>query len=234
MMDKMINTMMKRYQMFTWLGLIIVLIAFSVALGSGSSAQSAWFSVDKATREAAGSGSVLALANATRHSVATWVPSFKFLGLGIMLGAITMALGVIIQTLRELGDGMMSRWPAKLNPGLPQKPRAAKMFPMLMMVGWMVLIIGLIWALSLNGTVSSYWNHAVASELNPAQPGSALLSQLGVIVASLPWLGFLRFSGMAFVFTAITVALSVIIRTLQFQEGALRKFWQVRTGGAGD
>jgi len=78
---------------------IIVLIAFWMAYSVGANAQAAFFLVDKATREAAGSGTIYALANAARHSIPTWVPMFKFLGLGIMLGAITMALGSIIQTL---------------------------------------------------------------------------------------------------------------------------------------
>ena len=92
--------------------------------------------------------------------------------------------------------------------------------------GWLALIIGLIWAFSLNGTVTAYWAHSIANELNPAQPGSALLNQLGLIKATLPWLGFFRFLGMGFLFTGITVALTVIIRTLQGQEKTLRQFIQ--------
>jgi len=201
-MEKMINTMMKRYQMFAWLGLIIVLVAFWLA----------------------------ALANVARHSIAAWVPSFKFLGLGVMLGAITMALGMIAQTLRDLGGEMMAKWPADLNPGLPAKPRSARLFPMIMMMGWMILIVGLIWALSLNGVVGQYWNHAVATELNTAGPGSLLLQQLGVISSTFPWLGAVRFTGMAFLFTGITVALTVIIRTLQHQEASLQRFLQAASG----
>lgn len=231
MMEKMINTMMKRYQMFAWLGLIIVLTAFGFSL-SAANANEVFFSVDKATREAAGAGTNLVAANIARHSIPTWVPSFKFFGLGIMLGAITMALGMIIKTLRDLGKDVMSKWPADLNPGVPAKPLVAKMFPMIMMMGWIVLIIGLIWALSLNGVVVDYWNHSMATELNPAEPGSALLAQLGLIMGTLPWLGFLRFSGMAFLFTGITVALTVIIRTLQFQEKTLEKFVKARSGGS--
>ncbi|MCK5314513.1 MAG: hypothetical protein KAJ53_05295 [Anaerolineales bacterium] len=229
-MDKMINAMMKRYLMFVWMGLIIVLIAFWMAYSVGANGQATFFSVDKATREAAGTGSIYALANAARHSIATWIPMFKFLGLGIMLGAITMALGSIIQTLRVLGKEITAKWSDTLNPGEPEKPRAARMFPMLMMMGWMVLFIGLIWALSLNGTVVSYWNHSIANELNPAQAGSALLNQLRTIVNTLPWLNALRFTGMALLFTAITVALTVVIRTLQFQEKSLEKFLQAKTG----
>jgi len=228
MMEKMQNRMMKMYQMFAWLGLIIVLIAFWVALTSGSNANAAFFADSKAVREAAGSGSAFAIANATRHSVVTWVPAFKFLGLGIMLGAITMALGLIATTLRNLGKDVMALWPADLNPGTPDKPVQAKMFPMIMMMGWLVLIIGFIWALVLSGTVSSYWNHSIAAELNPAEVGSALLNQLGLIQAQLPWLAFLRFLGMSFLFTGITVALTVIIRTLQHQEKALQTFVKAR------
>ncbi len=53
--------------------------------------------------------------------------ALKFLGLGIMLGAITMALGLIAATLRNLGSDVMSGWPSRLNPGTPPKPRSAKM-----------------------------------------------------------------------------------------------------------
>lgn len=233
-MMEMQLAMMKRYQMFAWLGLIIVLIAFLVALFVGANANATFFSVDKAAREAASAGSVLVDANVTRHSVVTWVPSFKFLGLGILLGAITMALGLIATTLRNLGKDVMATWPTELNSGIPAKPKAAKMFPMVMMMGWILLLVGLIWALVLNfGVVIPYWNHSIALELNPAEPGSLLLTQLSLIVGTMPWLGFLRFLGMAFLFTGITIALTVIIRTLQFQEKTLQNYVEVRAGGTG-
>ena len=232
MMEKMISKMMPMYHLFAWMGLVIVLVAFWFAL-QGAGANAAFFSADKATREAAGTGSVLAVANVVRHSVPAWVPSFKFLGLGVMLGAIVMALGMIATTLRKLGQHVMDIWPEHLNPGVPKKPRSAKMFPMVMMMGWMVLIIGFIWALVLNGTVVDYWNHAVATELNPAGAGSAMLAQLGVITSTLPWLGAIRITGMALLFTAITVALTVIIRTLQTQEQILTSYVK-SMAGSGD
>jgi hypothetical protein len=227
-MEKMQNAMMKRYKMFAAIGIIIVLIAFWVSL-QGSQAQAVFFSVDKATREAADVGTNIVAANVTRQSIPTWVPSFKFLGLGIMLGAITMALGLIATTLRDLGTDVTALWPKGLNPGTPEKPRSAKMFPMLMMMGWMILLIGLIWALASNATVTAYWSNSIAAVLNPAEAGSNLLRQLGVIQGVKPWLAALRYTGMAFVFTAITIALTVIIRTLQHQENALRKFVQARS-----
>jgi hypothetical protein len=141
-----------------------------------------------------------------------------------MLGAITMALGLIATTLRDLGKDVMAKWPAKLNPGVPDKPVASKMFPMAMMMGWILLIIAFIWALSLSGVAASYWNNSIAEVLNPAESGSFLLAQLGTIVSTLPWISFVRWLGMAFLFTGITVALTVIIRTLQHQNTTLQTF----------
>ena len=134
MMEKKQNAMMKRYQLFAWMGLIIVLIAFLVSLAAAN-ANAIFFSASKVTREAAEAGSVLVAANVLRHSIPTWVPSFKFLGLGIMLGAITVALGLIARTLHDLDKDVTAKWPADLNPGVPTKPPAAKFFPMLMMHG---------------------------------------------------------------------------------------------------
>lgn len=227
MMEKMQKKMMKHYRMFAGVGFLVVLVAFGISLAAANANQ-VFFSATKAAREAAGAGSTLVAANVTRNSLTTWVPSFKFVGLGLMLGAITMALGVIATTLRNLGADLMSKWPEELNPGLPEKPRSAKLFPLLMMMGWMVLIAGFIWALFLNGTVVSYWSHSIAGELNPAAAGSTLLRQLGVIRGTLPWLGALRFLGMALLFTGITAALTVIIRTLQHQEQTLRNFIAAR------
>jgi hypothetical protein len=193
-MEKIQNAMMRHYKLFAGMGLIIVLIAFIFSLQG-------------------------AQANVTHQSIPTWVPSFKFLGLGIMLSAITMALGLIATTLRNLGTDVTALWPKDLNPGTPEKPRSAKMFPMLM---------GLIWALATNAIVTAYWANSIANTLNPATEGSTLLRQLGTISGAKPWLSALRYTGMAFIFTAITLALTVIIRTLQHQEKTLRSIIRAR------
>jgi len=225
-MEKMQNTMMKHYKMFAAIGLLIVVIAFVVSL-QASDANSTFFSATKEARE--GSDSTLIAANVTRNVIQQWVPAFKFVGLGLMLGAITMALGLIAMALRDMGIGLMSGWPKELNQGPPDKPRAAKMFPLLMIMGWMLLLAGLVVALASNGNVSAYWNNSIALVLNPAGPGSIELLQLGFIQGIKPWLGALRFAGMGMIFTAITVALTVIIRTLQAQKKILRGFIKARS-----
>ncbi|HEX9675030.1 MAG TPA: hypothetical protein VGA07_03550, partial [Anaerolineales bacterium] len=58
-------------------------------------------------------------------------------------------------------------------------------------------------------------------ELNPAQPGSGLLAQLAVVSSFADWLNPLRMVGMAFLFSGITLALTVIIGTLRTQAGML-------------
>jgi len=228
MLERMQQTMMNRYKIFAAIGFVIVFVAFLFSL-QAAEANAVFFSVDKATREAATPGTNIVAANVVRQSIPHWVPSLKFLGLGILLGAITMALGIIANTLRETGIGVMSNWPKQLNPGAPAKPRSAKMFPMLMMMGWMVLLISLIWALASNGAVVTYWSNSIAAVLNPAEAGSELLQQLGVIQGVKPWLAALRYVGMALLFSGITVALTIIIRTLQHQEKALRNFVRARS-----
>lgn len=76
------------------------------------------------------------------------------------------------------------------------------------------------------GIVPAYWNHSIANELNPAQPGSILLPQLAVVSSFAKWLNPLRMVGMAFLFTAIALAVTVIIGTLRLQAGMLVKFYQ--------
>jgi hypothetical protein len=53
-----------------------------------------------------------------------------------------------------------------------------------------------------------------------------MTSQLAVVRSYAAWLNLLRIVGMAFLFTAITLALTVIIGTLCLQAGLLLKFYQ--------
>ena len=57
--------------------------------------------------------------------------------------------------------------------------------------------------------------------LNPAAPGSDTLRDLGVIEATAAWLTPLRFVGMAFLFSGITLVLVTIVSVLRFQAARL-------------
>ena len=86
--------------------------------------------------------------------------------------------------------------------------------------------------LATNSTVTAYWTNSIAATLNPAQAGSVELNQLGLIQGVKPWLAALRYLGMALLFSGITVAVTVIIRTLQHQEKSLRNFVKARMAAA--
>lgn len=225
----MMVAFMRRFEMMAILGLLIVLAAFVLAYTAAENV-AFWLGASKATREAAGAGSALVTANVTLESLRTWVAPFKFAGLALLLGGITMALGLIAHTLRELGKDVMAHWPKEARVETPRPPLTVMAFRMAMMLGLILVIISLVVALQTVPTVASYWNHAIASQLDPAPEGSFLLSQLGFIQSQLVWIDALKFLGMALLFTGITLALTVIIRTLKFQEDALQGWLRVLAG----
>lgn len=222
----MIEGMMPQYPKIALMGWMFVLIALLVAAFAISPAVSAFLSDAKAVREAAGPGSAFVTANAAAHVYEAWVPQFKFFGLGLGLMAITMALGTIAKKLRHMGKVIASHMPDDLRPATPPIPGAVKLFQMSAVMGIMILaaalIIGIVLATSV---VPAYWSHSIASGLNPAAKGSALLAQLATVSSFAKWLDPLRMLGMSFLFTAITVALAVIIGTLRLQAQMLVNFY---------
>lgn len=223
----MIEAMMPLYPMIAVVGWMIVLIAFLIGVLVLSPAQATFFADAKAVREGAAAGSAFVQANVASHVIEAWVPQFKFFGLGLGLAAITMALGVIAKRLRAMGQVISRRLPAAARPALPPIPTRVRVFQLSTMMGLMVLLAALVIGLVLAfGVVPAYWNHSIANELNPAQPGSALLAQLGVVSSYAAWLDPLRMVGMAFLFTGITLALTVIIGTLRWQANTLVNFYQ--------
>ena len=214
----MIERMMPLYPALAVMGWMFVLFALLVGWFVLSPAQAAFFSDGKAIREGALVGSTFVNANLTSHALEAWLPQFKFLGLGLALLAIVMALGTIAKRLRNMGQVVFSQLPEDMHPSLPPPPKQVKLFQISAMMGIMILLIVLVVGLVVGfGVVSDYWNHSIATELNQAQPGSVLLSQLSVISSYFYWLNPVRMVGMAFLFTAITVALTVIIGTLRMQ-----------------
>ena len=226
----MVEKMMPGFGRIAVMGWMIVLIAVLVSIFVLGPAQTSFFSDAKAVREGAAVGSAFVQANVSRHVVEAWVPQFKFFGLGLGLMAIVMALGMIAQTLREMGMVITSHMPADLRASVPAPPRSVRVFQLSTLMGVMVLmgtlIVGIVLAA---GVVPSYWDHSIASELNPAGVGSVLLTQLGVVGSFAKWLNPLRLTGMAFLFTGITVALTVIIGTLRLQADLLVKFYRQAT-----
>lgn len=211
-----VESMMPMYPLIAVMGWMIVVISFIIGLTSLSPAVTDWFSQIKATREAS---TTLQDAQVQIHVLETWLPNLKFLGLGLGLLAINMALGTIAKKLRYMGKVISSHIEESKRPKMPEIPTKVRVFQGSAMMGVMVLLATLIIGLVLAfGTVTDYYE-------SDTQAGHNLdtdTSDLGTIAAIPHWLGPLRMIGMAFLFAGITIALTVIIGTLKYQEDVLK------------
>ena len=191
---------------------MIVVIAFAYSLILQAT-EGSYFANSKEVREAAVAGSSIVQERGFIDVTKAWIPGFKFLGLGMMLGGITFLLATILGNLRVQGGRVQQSLGVPVV--LPKPPATAKMFPMLMMIGMMVLMVAFGVSIWLATIAADYWNHSIATELNTAQAGSELLRQLGLINVVKAWLEPLKFIGMAVLFSGI--ALVTIVTVLQAQ-----------------
>lgn len=199
-----------------WLIMGFMIVVISLIIGAVvANVASDYFSFSKETRELAESGSSLADKKAFIEATKAWLPGFKFLGMGMILGGITFALATILGNLR-VGGGRVQEAIGK-GTMVIKPPMTAKMFPMLMMMGMMVLMATLAIGIWLGALNADYWNHSIANELNVAPEGSDLLSDLGTIQAVGAWLAPLKFVGFALLLSGITLALATIVKVLRFQ-----------------
>ncbi|MCH8907839.1 MAG: hypothetical protein IH840_12185 [Candidatus Heimdallarchaeota archaeon] len=212
----MVESMMPMYPLIALMGWMLVVISFVIGFTTLSSAVTEWFSEVKADREAS---TALNDAQTTIHVIETWLPNLKFLGLGLGLLAINMALGTIAKKLRHMGKVISYHIEESQRQKMPEIPNRVRLFQGSAMMGIMILmatlIIGLVLAF---GTVTDYYE-------SDTQAGHNLdtdTSDLGTIAAIPHWLGPLRMMGMAFLFAGITIALTVIIGTLKYQEDMLK------------
>lgn len=200
------------------MGLGIVVAAFLVGLWN-SVLVAAYFANSKEVREAAAAGSGIVGLKVTIESVFAWLPGFKFFGMGLLFSGITFVLANIINALRAAGGGLQRALGVEVK--AMAKPLTAKLFPLLMMTGLMILIVAFIISLWLAGVSAGYWNHSIKTDLDAAPAGSALLAQLATIQSVKAWLEPLKFVGVAFLLTGISLALATIRKILQFQAGRI-------------
>ena len=194
------------------MGFMIVMAAFIFGLVN-SSISPDYYQFSKETRETAAAGSSLATQKAFIESTKAWLPSFKFLGMGMILGGVTFLLATILGALRT-GAGRVQE-----ALGVPVRvikpPKTARIFPMFMMMGMMILIASLIIAIVVATVSYGYWKHSIATELNPAAASSQLLGSLSSINTVNACLTPFKFVGVASLITGIGLALATIIRVLR-------------------
>ncbi|MBT3941254.1 MAG: hypothetical protein HOC77_09440 [Chloroflexi bacterium] len=200
---------------FTVMGVMIVVVAFLIGLFSLTPTVSDYFDSSKDIRDTAAAGSDIAGDKASIEATKAWLPGFKFLGLGLMLGGITFLLATIIGNLRVAGGNIQRALGA--SPQVLKKPMTGHLFPIFMMMGMMILIATFIISIWLATQANDYWDHSITTELNTATAGSGLLDDLSTIQATKAWLTPLKFVGMALMFTGIALALATIVQVLRFQ-----------------
>ena len=206
---------------FIAMGFMIVVASFIIGLFVSASAGD-YFAASKAVREAAERGSELATQKAFIESTKAWLPTFKFLGMGMLLGGVTFLLATILGALRVGGGRVQEALGVDVK--LIEPPVTAKLFPMLMMMGTMVLGAALVIGIVLATKTYGYWNHSIANELNPST--GALLADLGTINAIKLWLEPFKFVGIALLLTGIGLALATIAQVLRWQA---KRLWEVLT-----
>jgi len=225
-MDRMISKMSKTYPMMIVVGLMIVVIAFIIGFVNSQTAAD-YFSLDKATRETS-TGGDFRDDRATIESVSLWLPYFKFLGIGILLGGIVMALRVIIDNLRDVGEEVLSNLDESKRPALPTPPWYALLMPMLMLIGEIIFIFALIIALGIASNARKLFGD---NYINDIDSNAGLTSDLSDIKTVSAWLVPLKFLAIATEFLAIAIGLATIIYILTAQTKTLDKAFKIAEGG---
>ncbi len=215
-MEKILQSMMKRFPLFIAMGLMIVMI--SVIIGAVNASNSAnYYAVDKAARDASVE---LALVRAGIESTVIWLPYFKFMGVALILGGITMALGVISLRLQNLGKRVMDSVPESVRMPIPAKPRSVHLMRIFMMLGMMVIVVGFVISLFVAGTAAAVFASPVTA-IDAAPTGSAILNGLASVHANEAWLEAFKFWGIAFLFLGIVNGLHAIVFALRYQWEAI-------------
>ena len=197
------------------MGLMIIVAALSIVKANFVSD---YFAVPKEIREGANANLIdkrqfIEFAN-------VWLPGLQLLGVGLILSAITFSLANILGVFRTGGVKIQKAFgkePQTLTP-----PITAKLFPMFMMMGLMILIANLIIAVIIGATAWDVYGHSVA-DINAAESGSGLLSDLGTVKAWKMWLEPFKFAGLATILVGISLAVHTILQVIRFQGQRIRE-----------
>ena len=225
-MQNMISKIAPKFPILIWMGFMIVVLSFVIGFFNSQTA-AAYFSESKAIRE-----TTLLAERAAIESTNLWLPYFKFLGLGMVLGGIVMALKVILDNLMQAGGKVLANLPADKRPAMPNPPWYGRMMPVVMMLGMLVFIIALIVSLQLASTARAVFANPIPA-VDAAGAGSVLLAQVQSIKATSAWLVPFKFFGIATEFLAIVMGLGTIVYVLTAQTEMLKKGIQMSRSSKG-
>ena len=194
----------------------MVLLAALVIGAVQSSFASDLFELDKGARDTV-TGSLLDKQQFI-ETTNVWLPRFQLLGMGLMFGGITFLLATILGNLRLAGAMVQKQSGRRML--APKPPWSAQLFPMLMMVGLMILIGALVVSIVIATIASDVFGNPI-STINAAESGSGLLGDFQDVKTFGAWLQAFAFTGLALVLSGIVLALYTISQVLRFQHGRI-------------
>ena len=220
-------TQMQKVARYMWLpmllmGLVIVAASLGVSIVNAATT-SDYFGLPKEVREAAAASASVIDDRQFIESTNVWLPGFQLLGIGLLLSAITFSLANILGVFRVGGVRLQQAFGREAQTLTP--PITARLFPMLMMVGLVILIVNLIIAAFIGALAWDVYGHSVA-EINAAEPGSSLLADLGTVNTYKAWLTPFKFVGIAFIPVGISFAVDTILQVIRFQGQRIRELAQ--------
>ena len=195
----------------------MVLIASLVIGAVQSDLSTNLFEVTKTTREVSPSGSLLDKQEFI-ETTSIWLPRFQLLGMGLMFGGITFLLATILGNLRVAGAMVQKQSGRRML--VPKPSWSAQLFPMLMMMGLMILIGALVVSIVVAITAGDVFGNPIAT-INAAESGSSLLGEFQDVKTFGAWLQAFAFTGLALVLSGIVLALYTISQALRFQHGRI-------------
>jgi len=217
-------TTMQQVARYMWVPMLLMglmIIGASLVLSIvNASAVSDYFGLPQAVRGAADAPASVIDDRQFIESTNVWLPGFQLLGIGLILAAITFSLANILGVFRAGGVRVQQAFGHEAQTLTP--PITARLFPMLMMMGLMVLIVNLIIAALIGGLAWDVYGHSVA-EINAATEGSDLLGDLGTVNTFKTWLAPLPFIGIAMILVGISFAVHTILQVIRFQGQRMRE-----------
>ncbi len=227
-------TQMQKLARYMWapmllMGLMVIAVGLVLGIATAAAA-SDYFGLPQSVRGAADAPASAIDDRQFIESTRVWLPAFQLLGIGLLLSAITFSLANILGVFRTGGVRLQQAFGGQAQALTP--PITARLFPMLMMIGLVVLIVNLIIAAFIGGLAWDVYGHSVA-EINAAPEGSSLLGDLGTVNTYKTWLAPLPFIGLATILVGISFAVHTILQVIRFQGQRIRELAQAASSGKG-
>jgi hypothetical protein len=201
------------------MGLMVLFASLGLSVAKASFA-SDYFGVPQAVREGANAPGSLIDKRQIIESANVWLPGVQLLGIGLILSAITFSLANILGVFRK--GGVQVQQAFGKEPQTLTLPITAMLFPMMMMMGLMILLVNVITAAVVGGIAWDVYGNPV-TEINAAQPGDTLLRDLGTVNSYKTWLQPFGFVGIATIMVGISMAVHTILQVIRFQGQRIRE-----------